>query len=127
MKDKFLAALIAPAIVVAVLGYVFFMSYKSGGEPAKKPPEIDARRNALYACEESIRKKLHDPGSAQFPPRGEFIVTPVSEPVSYDVIVDVRAKNAFNALRLNRFKCEIRELSTGTNGGISWRSSVQAM
>lgn len=125
MKDKFLAAMVAPTIVVAALGYVFFMSYRSGGEPVKKPPEIDARRNAVYACEESIRKKLHDPDSAQFPPRAEFIVTPVAEPVSYDVIVDVRAKNAFNALRLSRFKCEIRELASGTSGGITWRSSVQ--
>lgn len=123
MKNKFLASLIAPLIVFSVFCYVFFMSYKNDSD-ASKNRLIDLEGSAIYACKESIKNNLHDPSSAQFPDKSDFKVIRVENSQSYDVIVSVRAKNAFNALRLSRFKCEIREISVDKNGAINWKSNV---
>jgi hypothetical protein len=57
-----------------------------------------------YACKEWVRKSLHDPGSAEF-----------EQPFAFEraakfnrVQVKVRARNAFNAMRLSTFECRIR-------------------
>lgn len=127
MKKNWFAALLAPAIVAAGLGYAFFVTYKPNDGKGQEPGTNVSQRDAVTACESSVRQRMHDPDSAQFPPRSEFKVIPISEPSSYDVIVNVRAKNAFNALRLGTFKCEIRGLSRGSNGGLQWKSVVENM
>lgn len=126
MKEKLFAALLAPTIIAGALGIFFIVAPKDVSTPqVDTPKEPQDWMSARMACKESIKKQLHDPSSAEFPAFSEFKVIPVEEPVSYDVMVDVRAKNAFNALRLITFKCEIRELSRGERGGLNWKGNVQ--
>ncbi len=57
-----------------------------------------------YACKDWVRKSLHDPDSAKF--EDDFAYR---HGTSFDrVQVQVRARNAFNAVRLSTFECRIR-------------------
>jgi len=56
-----------------------------------------------YQCKEWVRKSLHDPDSAKF--EDNFAI---SHTQAYDrVQVKVRARNAFNAIRMSTFECRI--------------------
>jgi RNA polymerase subunit RPABC4/transcription elongation factor Spt4 len=64
----------------------------------------DREDTLAYACKEWIKKSLHDPGSATF--EQAFAI---DRKAGVDIIqVQVRARNAFNALRLSTFECRIR-------------------
>ncbi len=57
-----------------------------------------------YACKDWVKKSLHDPDSANF--EDDFAYR---HGTSFDrVQVKVRARNAFNAVRLSTFECRIR-------------------
>lgn len=76
-------------------------------QAAQRQLEEKRRRDegaVAYACKDWVRKSLHDPDSAKFEDPFSFMRTP-----GYDrVQVQVRARNAFNAVRLSTFECRIR-------------------
>jgi hypothetical protein len=57
-----------------------------------------------YACKQLVKKSLHDPDSAKF--EDGFFYWPDK---GFDRLeVQVRARNAFNAMRLSTFECRVR-------------------
>lgn len=76
-------------------------------QAAQRQLEGKRRRDedlVAYACKDWVKKSLHDPDSAKFEDPFSFMRTP-----GYDrVQVQVRARNAFNAIRLSTFECRIR-------------------
>lgn len=112
-----------PAVVsLSILAVIAVSCSKLGGE--QKQQERDYEFDAKMACKQEIKKRLNDPGSAEFPDAGKFFVTEISPKSSYTVTVDMRAKNGFNALRLVQFKCVIADLSYPAEGGYRWRGTV---
>ena len=71
----------------------------------------EQRGNARIACEEFVKKTLHDPGSAEF---SDFRTYPASRAKNgiWTVTVTGRAKNGFNALRQLAVRCQT-ELTNG--------------
>ena len=129
MSDKGIAFLISVAIISAVFGGVFVFWGRNEApdeviEVAEEPKNIV---NAKMACEESIRQQLHNPSSAEFPPLSDFKAAPSGERDGYSVVVSMRAKNLMNALSLNSYRCEIRELRVGERGGLTWKSEVHVV
>ena len=126
MSDKGIAFLISVTLISAVFGGVFVF----GGRGSTPSETIEAAKepktfvDAKSACKESIRQQLHDPSSAQFPPLSEFKVTPSGERDGFSVAVSMRAKNLMNALSLNSYRCEIRDLKVSEHGGLTWKSEV---
>ena len=118
MKKSPWAAVISIAILAAVA--VYFSKSEGGHQAVERDYEFDAK----MACKQEIKKRLNDPGSAEFPDAGKFFVTEIKPQSSYTVTVDMRAKNGFNALRLVQFKCVIADLSYPAEGGYSWRGTA---
>ena len=67
------------------------------------PRDMDMAQEAEYACRSLIRSTLHDSSRAEFP-LGAFESSQLPDG-SWRVIREVRAPNAFNALRLGKFSC----------------------
>lgn len=67
------------------------------------------RESAPAICRAFIRRQLHDPGSA------EFISdrTTLHSDDSLTVVVELRAKNAFNALRVMSYDCHVQPIGAG--------------
>ena len=128
MKDKVIAALAAPAILATALGGWYLLASPDGDVAPRQKMDSEPMEwgFARTACKQEIKNRLHDPDSAQFPPQREFRVSAVERDV-YHVIVDVRARNAFNALRLNTYQCEIRELRRDPDGQVRWKSTVKSL
>ena len=111
----------AGAIVIPIavlLGAGFIGSWTSG---PKTLTDQDFEYYAKTACEKEVRATLHDPDSAQFPSRDSFKVTVNKPRQSYAVIVDIRAKNAFNALRSVTYSCLITDIYMPKDGGVKWK------
>lgn len=99
-RDLRLAVLLVVAIVVSL----WVVTLMDRGRPAPGPRAftLDERRAiAKQTCRETLRKRLHDPGSAETvdeavsdTPDGGFVYA-----------ARLRAKNAFGALRLTTVAC----------------------
>ncbi len=76
-------------------------------EAVKKATE-EKLDNARFACEEFVKKTLHDPGSAEFDDFREFWAKE-ERPHLYHVQASLRAKNGFGALRKLTVDCRITE------------------
>lgn len=77
--------------------------------------KADVDRAARYACRDFIRKSLHDPASADLSEWNQADVTQPSANTSvFEVLMKVRAKNAFNATRLKTMACRV------TKNGDNW-------
>lgn len=63
--------------------------------------------SARSACRDFVRASLHDSVSARFEPTNTYPVKRGENGV-YRVLVRVRARNAFNALRMETIECHIR-------------------
>jgi endogenous inhibitor of DNA gyrase (YacG/DUF329 family) len=110
------------AISIAILAVIAVSCSRLSGE--KAPKERDYEFDAKMACKEEIKKRLNDPGSAEFPSADKFFVTEIAPKSSYAVAVEMRAKNGFGALRLTQFKCVISDLSYPSEGGYLWRGAA---
>jgi hypothetical protein len=121
MKKATIAAIVVGGLicVAAVSG-----SQKGGGggrgadratEPEKAPvppktkaeQESDRRSSAAYACRMFVERSLHDPDSAEFDDESEYVVSKSRGGV-YRVVVTLRARNGFNALRHGSVICKTR-------------------
>lgn len=99
------------------VGIVLFIAVLGGffdGRPAQPPRamtyaerEADRVRSARSGCRHFIRTQLHDPRSAEFEPMAGYPTTKLPND-RYRVMVTLRAKNAFGALVLGQYLCEIR-------------------
>lgn len=125
MSDKALALAISLGIISTVIGASFLFFGGNNDRATVNAPEEDRSIvDAKIACKESIRERLHDPKSAEFPSLTEFNAVAASEPNVYIVEAQVRAKNLMNALVSNVYRCEIRNLSRPSSGGLNWKSEV---
>lgn len=95
--DKKLA--IACFFGLAFLGWVISTGNHSGGETG-----------ARTACMASTLTRLHDPGSAEF---ADPVV--LTSNGGYQVMLTVRARNGFNALRSSSVTCEVSSAGRVTN------------
>lgn len=67
------------------------------------PPE----RLAKTACKNFINLRLNDPDSAEFPYTSDWPSVALKDG-KYRVMANLRAKNAFGALMLAEFQCDVR-------------------
>ncbi|CAN7495447.1 zinc ribbon domain-containing protein [Acidovorax sp. LjRoot74] len=110
------------AISISILAVIAVSYSQLGG--GSKSKERDYEFGAKMACKEEIKKRLNDPGSAEFPSADKFFVTEITPKSSYSVTVEMRARNGFNALQLTQFRCVIADLSYPSDGGYTWRGTV---
>lgn len=96
----FIFAAIGVATVLAV-GAGLYRSATVTPEERRQLATAEARDRAKRACERGARSSLHDPDSAQIE---KSVVTDASD--GYLVVVRLRARNAFNAMRLVDLVCE---------------------
>jgi hypothetical protein len=72
--------------------------------PEKTPAEL--RNTARFACKSFTKPRLNDPDSAEFEPHRTFPIEERPDKV-YEVVVQLRARNAFNALMYGEFDCTV--------------------
>jgi len=104
---------------ILILGLVTCIGRLS--EPPTKPStktteetKADIDNTARYACKGFIEKSLHDYRSADLSAWTSATVTqPFGSTAVYEVAMQVRAKNAFNATRLSTMTCGL--LRNGDN------------
>lgn len=113
------------AMGVVLAGFVMLVAlFGKEGDPSKvpvtgAPPEraavepaatektpAELRNTARFACETFTRPRLNDPDSAEFEPHRTFPIEERPDKV-YDVVVQLRARNAFNALMYGEFDCTV--------------------
>lgn len=70
----------------------------------------DRRFNAIYACQEAIRRQLRAPATAKFPRETEMYVAAGADGIAR-AGGSVDAQNAFGALIRQRYVCELTPLS----------------
>lgn len=88
------------AVLLAV-GAGLYRSATMTPEDRSRLAAAEARERAKLACERGARSSLHDPDSAQIE---KSVVTDAAD--GYLVVVRLRARNAFNAVRLVDLVCE---------------------
>lgn len=67
----------------------------------------DLLATAKYACRQAVEERLHDPSGAEWARYRDFLAEEHASGI-YHVQLSVRAKNAFNAIRLATFNCVLR-------------------
>lgn len=77
--------------------------------------ETNLELNARFACRQFIARHLHDPDSADFSQWTTAAVTRGEHGI-FKVVMRIRAKNAFNALRIVRMQCILLRESGGWRG-----------
>lgn len=97
--SKAVAAIVA--IVVLFVGWFQFRDIGIAGRSASRTPIFSAA-DAPWRCRSYLSERLHDPGSAEFVEQST-----VAAADGYIVVMRVRARNAFNALRLNDYICTL--------------------
>lgn len=122
------------SIVVLIAGVVILGKYGEHEEAARLaalPPEqriAEEKRkqeqdDILYGkaiCENQIKETLDDPGSAQFDDSYKYLIIANEPPDHYRIMVTLRAKNAFNALRHIAISCDLTRASAS-----SWHTSLK--
>jgi hypothetical protein len=79
---------------------------RAAEEKTKK--DLSDLHDAQLTCEGEVKKTLHDPDSAQFDDfRGYAVLPHTAPPDHYIVLVTVRAKNGFGALRHIAIRCDL--------------------
>lgn len=73
--------------------------------PSRKPPPFDPLYEARMQCLLSIKRGLHDPGSAEFPGATEWPAERAGDG-TISVLATYRAKNAFGAYRTALHRCK---------------------
>ena len=73
----------------------------------KPDPELEVLGSAAYACKHWVAKSLNDPDSAEFVDESGWFRKRLSE-TDFQVIVHLRAKNAFNATMYGEIDCRVR-------------------
>lgn len=104
--------LIAGGVVVAVVSCI--ASTGTAPQPAApktaEQAKADTDRTARYVCKGFIEKALHDPASADLSQWTQAKVTnPSANTTIFEVFMEVRAKNAFNATRLSTMACRVQK------------------
>ena len=104
-------------IVIVFAALILFNIFSSNSSNSSKgSASIDMRQSASGACMQFIKQVLNDPDSAEFSNSSESVVSETA-PNQWTVQREVRAKNAFNAIRLSNFECKM------TFDGTTWRAS----
>jgi hypothetical protein len=91
-----------------IAGLAVFIAVAVAGEPPDKATR-EKEWQAVQTCQAAIAAKLHDPRSAEWP--GLSRSYRQLKGGAYTVQVEVRARNAFNALRLGTYECRINAAS----------------
>lgn len=108
-------------VAIAAMGLLLVAC---GPSKPKEPTFEDYVSAAKSACKQQIRRSLHDPDSAEFPPADAFTVSNEQGSSKFEVAVNVRAKNGFGALRLTSFTCVINNIEFTADGGLRWRGAA---
>jgi hypothetical protein len=116
------------AVFFGLVGFSWFsLSLRSDTRPAPPPPtpaqlaqeKREREQSALaYLCKELVKKSLHDPATAQFEDGFAFGRRDGVDRIQ----VKVRARNAYNAVRLATFECRV-----GRTGGKPRLTSVEQL
>jgi hypothetical protein len=101
-KSNLKNLLFLAALIFVILPGIFYLSDLAS---ARYPKDMDMDQEAEYICRSLIRSTLHDPSRAEFP-LGSFVSYQLPDG-SWHVIREVRAPNAFNAMRLGKFSCNV--------------------
>ncbi len=106
-----------PALIIGII-VIGAISSLSSTSPTGGVREnaADSRQSASGACMGFIKQVLHDPDSAEFSHSSGAYVNEDS-PGNWTVQREVRAKNAYNAMRLSTFECKM------TLNGETWHAS----
>ncbi|MEZ5691161.1 MAG: hypothetical protein R3D71_05815 [Rickettsiales bacterium] len=97
-----------PVIVITI--FIIIGALIQDKEPSVMSA-TDELNSAKYVCGEFVRRSLHDPDSADLEPSRSYPVETLKKGV-YRVIVSLRAKNGFGAMRKSFFDCKTT-LSSG--------------
>ena len=92
---------------IAIIGLYFLVKApsKNGQSGENKPIEqADLEALALNACEDFVKQSLHDPASAEFSDKSTATIIQ-DKANQWTVKRMVRARNGFNALRINNTQC----------------------
>lgn len=111
--SKIVAASVGVVLLCYVIGSVIFLARNGWRLPKDAPAPAFSADDARFRCRTYLRERLHDPGSAEWV---EERVVPFAD--GFAVTMRVRARNAFNALRLNDYLCSL----TASGGLISIQS-----
>lgn len=93
-------------IGIIVIGAISSLSSNDSSSTTSSSA-YDSRQSASGACMSFIKQMLHDPDSAEFGHSSEAYVNE-EKPGIWKVQREVRAKNAFNAMRLSTFECNMQ-------------------
>ena len=77
-------------------------------EPPRLPGEGDVAEMAKTICRIAVPTVMNDPGSVEFVPRDQWVVT-LGEDHKHVVRLALRAKNAFNATVYGEFDCFVED------------------
>jgi hypothetical protein len=101
---KPLASVSSPA---KILPFSFQHPVASEKDPQKLQSASEWLDDARFACEEMVRHRLRDPGSAQFEDYRQNEAKRLN-PREFEVQVHVLARSDFNVLRASIVDCKIR-------------------
>jgi hypothetical protein len=90
--------------ICMIIGGIVFLPPLLGIK--NEPQPIDPITQAQYICKGMVKKSLHDPDSAEFD-TPNFYAAGVDNKNIYRVVVTLRAKNGFNALRKMAVDCRL--------------------
>jgi hypothetical protein len=106
-------------VSLVVIGLVGAISGKEGSNPPKpaapevaKDPELEALGSAAFVCQSLVPDFMNDPDSVEFVNPDLWFRKRLSE-TEFQVIMQVRARNAFNALVLGEIDCRVERVPEG--------------
>jgi len=110
MKKMTALAAISAGLIFAVIAIGASDDQKPNAV-AKPPidPELQVLGNAAYACKQWVTESLNDPDSAEFVDEDSWFRKRLSD-TDFQVIVQLRAKNAFNATMYAEMDCRLKLL-----------------
>ncbi len=98
---------IAKTLATTVGGLICFGILCAAFYARDAPPKpVDLNRNAIWACEDMIRKHANDPAAIDFFPDEQVKVSNYKN--FYTVTVPLRGKNAYNATILTVQQCTMK-------------------
>lgn len=106
MKDENIN-FIAKVVAITLAGLIGFGILCVGCSSQDKPPKpIDLNKNAMWACEDMIRKHANDPSAIDFYDESAIKIETYKN--YYIVTVPLRGKNAYNATILTVQQCTMK-------------------
>lgn len=101
--------LILSILAIIIVAPFLWWSWSQDPPPRPKPSTAEVTRaNATGTCRDTITSMLHDPASAEWQPRSQWMAgRDKAGSGRYFVQTEVRARNSFGGLVLTRFQCTL--------------------